>query len=224
MTICENCKIKSSAAKALKPSELKTLGMNCAHVEFKKGDTIIKQDAFSSNIIYLKTGLVKVHISGPLRSQITKITRAPSFLAIPTTFDEKINQYSATAIIPTTVCFIDIEVFKNFVYKNGKFAYEIIVELCHSELFSFKKCVNRTQKNIHGRVAEALLYFSQDIYESDEFILPLSRLEFGNYVDTSRESISRILSDFDKDGIIRLNKKKITLMNKKSLKMISMYG
>ena len=224
MHTCIDCKIKSSAVKTLNSSELENLDNNCAEVHFKKGDIIFKQGAFSSNIIYLKSGLVMIHMSGPAKNTITKIAKAPSYLGIPTTLNEKFNHYSATALDPTSVCFIDIEVFKDLIYRNGGFAYEIIVELCSSELTSFTKCVNRTQKNIHGRLASALLAFSEDIYENEEFVLPLSRVELGNFVDTSRESICRILTEFTNDKLIDLNGKKIKILNKPSLETISLYG
>ena len=222
--ICKNCNIKSSAAKSLKPDELERLGNNCVEVSFKKGEVVFKQGAFSSNIIYIRSGLVKIHMKGPAEEQIIKITKAPSYLGIPTTFGEKVNQYSATAIDNTTVCFIDIEVFKYFIFKNGNFAYQIIIDLCRNELNSFNKCVNRTQKHIHGRAADALLFFSKEIYDKEEFTLPLSRLELGYFVNTSRESICRILNEFHNSNIIELKGKNVKILNNELLLTISEKG
>ena len=222
--ICKYCKIKSSAVKFLNADELEKLESNCVVVDFKKGDVIFKQGAFSSNIIYVRSGMVKIHMSGPAEEQIIKITKAPSYLGIPTTFGEKVNQYSATAVENTRVCFINIEVFKGFIFANGNFAYEIIIELCRNELNSFKQCVNRTQKYIHGRAADALLFFSNDIYNSDEFVLPLTRLELGYFISTSRESICRILNEFDDAGIIGLSGRKVKILDKDLLEIISKKG
>ncbi|MBE9510897.1 MAG: Crp/Fnr family transcriptional regulator [Bacteroidetes bacterium] len=220
---CNNCQLKSSSVRTLNPAETERLEKNCTEVHFKKNDIIFKQNAFSSNIIYLNNGLVKIHIEGPQNEQIIKVVKAPSYLGIPTTFNEKINHYSATALEQTSVCFIDIDVFKDFIYKNGQFAYELITELCKNELNSFHRCVNRTQKHIHGRIADALLFF-KNTFEHNEFILPFTRLEFGNFVDTSRESVSRILTEFKNDGIINLNGKKVEILNEKLLETISNKG
>lgn len=220
---CNNCQLKSSSVRTLNPDETERLEKNCTEVHFRKGDIIFKQNSFSSNIIYLNNGLVKIHIEGPQNEQIIKVVKAPSYLGIPTTFNEKINHYSATALEQTSVCFIDIDVFKDFIFKNGKFAYELITELCKNELNSFHRCVNRTQKHIHGRIADALLFF-KNIFENNEFILPFTRLEFGNFVDTSRESVSRILTGFKNDGIINLNGKKVEILNEKLLETISNKG
>ncbi len=220
---CNNCQLKSSSVRTLNQVETEKLEKNCTEVLFRKGDIIFKQNAFSSNIIYLNRGLVKIHIEGPKNDQIIKVVKAPSYLGIPTTFNEKINHYSATALDQTSVCFIDIDVFKDFIYKNGKFAFELITELCKNELNSFHRCVNRTQKHIHGRIADALLFF-KNTFENNEFMLPFTRLEFGNFVDTSRESVSRILTDFKNDGIIKLNGKKVEILNEKLLETISHKG
>jgi len=56
-------------------------------------------------------------------------------------------------------------------------------------------------------MADALLEFSDKIFMSDAFILPLSQAELANLVDTSRESVSRVLAEFDKDEIIKVSGK-----------------
>ena len=73
-------------------------------------------------------------------------------------------------------------------------------------------------------MADALLEFSDNIFISDTFVLPLSQADLANLVDTSRESVSRVLTEFDKDGIIKVIGKQIEIVNKKSLKMISQNG
>ncbi|MPN01231.1 hypothetical protein SDC9_148437 [bioreactor metagenome] len=73
-------------------------------------------------------------------------------------------------------------------------------------------------------MADALLEFSDKIFMSDTFTIPLSQAELANLVDTSRESVSRVLSEFDKDGIIDVKGKQIEIVNKKSLKLISQNG
>ena len=73
-------------------------------------------------------------------------------------------------------------------------------------------------------MADALLEFSDKIFLSETFTLPLSQVELANLVDTSRESVSRILTEFDKDGIIQLKGKEIQITNKKSLQLVSQNG
>lgn len=221
---CKCCGIKSKAATKLNEEEIEKLSFNCAAVKFRKGGEIIKQDTFSTNIAYLRCGLAKVHINGPYHEQIVRIVPAPSYLALPTTFGDKINQYSVTAIEASEVCFIDMKTFRLLLKDNPDFSYEIMLEVCRNELEVFHRCANRTQKQIKGKIADVLIEFSDKIYKSDSFTLPLTQEDIGNLVDASRESVSRVIAEFSKDEIISVSGKKISIVNSKSLHLISANG
>jgi CRP-like cAMP-binding protein len=221
---CRLCTIKSKAASRLSEEEIDKLSFNCALVKFRKGDSLIRQGTFSTNVAYLRSGLAKIHINGPYHEQIVRLVTAPTYMGLPTTFGDKINQYSVTVIEDAEVCFIDIETFRYLLKTNHNFSYEIMLELCRNELETFNRCANRTQKQIRGKIADLLIELSEKIYKTDKFKLPLNQEEIGNLVDSSRESISRVLSEFDRDDIIRLSGKKIEILNRKSLTLISSNG
>lgn len=221
---CRFCTIKSKAAMTLTDEEIDKLSVNCALVSFRKGEALIRQGTFSTNVAYLRKGLVKIHIAGPYYEQIVRIVKAPSYMALPTTFGDKINQYSVTVLEDSEVCFIDVGTFRYLLAKNPDFSYEVMIELCRNELENFYRCANRTQKQIRGKIADMLLEMSDHIYQSNTFSLPVNQEEIGNLIDSSRESVSRIMNEFEKDGILSISGRKITLLNKGSLTMISAKG
>jgi len=221
---CVQCDIKSPAAELLSKEELDNLGKNCAQVYFNPGEIIFKQDALSSNIVYIRTGVVKLHMMGPDRESILKIEKAPTYLGIPTTFGDRINHYSATAVTETTACFIDINAFKDFIYQNGNFAYQIIIDLCKNELNHFHRCVNLTQKQLNGRIADAIFRIADYIFKNDEFQMILNRNEFADMVGSSRESVSRVLTQFHDEGIIHMNGKSMRILDRSTLELISKNG
>ncbi len=221
---CKLCPFNTRATSTLSDKSIEQLSDNHLELRFKKGDSIIKQGMFSTNVVYLRKGLAKIHIKGPYHDQIVRMVKAPTYLGLPTTFGDKINQYSVTAVTETEVCYIDVRIFQKILNENRDFSNEIIIELCQNELESFRRCANRTQKMIRGNMADALLEFADKIFLSDSFSLPISQSELANLVDTSRESVSRVLTEFDKDGLIKVTGKKIDILNKKSLKLISQNG
>ncbi|HPT43283.1 MAG TPA: Crp/Fnr family transcriptional regulator [Paludibacteraceae bacterium] len=223
-TDCKSCPFNTRAAHTLSDSGFNQLSDNHAVVNFVKGDSIIKQGTFSTNVAFLRTGLVKLHLTGPHHEQIVRLVKAPTYLGLPTTFGDKINQYSVTAVSDCSVCFIDVTIFRRLLKDNEQFSYEIILDLCRNELESFRRCANRTQRQTRGNIAAFLLELSEIIFESDEFILPLSQSEIGNLVDATRESVNRVLTEFDKDEIISLKGKNVEIVNKKSLQLISQNG
>ena len=221
---CAICTNKSAASCKLNSQETDVLSANSLAVKFKKGDSIIKQGTYSTNVAYLKSGLVKIHIEGPYHVQVVRIVKPSNYLGLPTTFGDKINQYSVTAIEESEVCFIDISIFRKLLATNPDFSNQILIELCKGELESYQKCVNRTQKQTRGKLADVLLDFADNIYHSDNFPLLINQVDMGNLVDASRESVSRVLGEFVKDGILKITGKQVEILNKQMLKTISLKG
>jgi CRP-like cAMP-binding protein len=221
---CQFCTLKSAAEKTLNSDQICDLENNCAEAHFGEGDTIVKQDSFSTNVVYIKSGLVKIHVQNPFREKIMRIVKAPAYLCLPSTFGDKINHFSATALEETDVCFIDITLFKQFIYNNGDFAWQIILDLSKSELRNLHSCINNAQKQNLGRVAEAILFFANDIYSSHNFRLPVSRQELADLTGVSRESASRILTELHNEKILEIKGRKINILKEKLLQDISDKG
>lgn len=222
--ICKFCNLKSTAARKLDEDEIDTLNSNCSEARFKAGDIIVKENSFSTNVVYVKSGLVKIHITGPIRERIMKIIKAPSYLCLPSTFGDKINHFSATALEETAVCFIDVTVFKQFILENGDFAFQIILDMSKAELQNMHNCLNNAQKQNIGRIADAILFFASEIFNSNTFSLPVSRQELADLTGITRESASRILTDFNNEKILDIDGRKISIVNEKLLRQISEKG
>ncbi|MFO7828350.1 MAG: Crp/Fnr family transcriptional regulator [Bacteroidales bacterium] len=224
---CKTCNEKSCAVSTLSDEELELMSKNSSQVYFKDEEMIFKQNSPASHIIFIKSGLVKEHMSGPnKREQILKIVKAPAFLRIASKLKYNINSYSATALTDSTICFIEINVFKELIFKNSKFAYEVLISVCEDGLYCFDKFVNQTQKHIHGRLADALLFFSNQIYCDNNFKLPITITELADLIGSSRESVSRCLLTFKKEDIIHFNGQRtdLSIVNKPMLQKISKAG
>ncbi len=222
---CRDCMVKSIPAGKLSADELNMLSSNCARIAFKKGENIIKQGAFSTNIVYIKSGLVKEHMKGPNgKDEIIKITKAPAYIGVPSALGARIHQYSCTALEPTSVCFIDLHLFHELLLTNTYFSRELILGLSKDLLEHFTRCVNKTQKQLHGSLAEVLLYLSDSIYCSDSFKLSLTREELAAMIGTTRETVTRILHEYTENGLIGIQGKKINIHKKEMLQRISDAG
>jgi CRP-like cAMP-binding protein len=86
------------------------------------------------------------------------------------------------------------------------------------------KLIYFPQKQVPGRIAEVLLTFSVDIFRNDHFILPLSRQELADLVYSTKESVSRTLTEFKNDRMIDINDRAITLQSIDLLKVLSKVG
>jgi CRP-like cAMP-binding protein len=55
----------------------------------------------------------------------------------------------------------------------------------------------------------------------DEFVLDLSRQELANMFAIQKYSLQRVLSEFQKEGIISVNRKLFTILDREKLKAYS---
>lgn len=209
----------------MSPEELEYLDMNCTEVDFKPGEAIIRQGQFSSHIAFMKSGLAKIHMQGPTgRDQVLKIVTPRTYIGLQTIISDKIHRYSATGLEPARVCFIDIRSFKELISRNPKFSYEIIIFLCQDEISYYERFVNLAQKQIGGRLADALLFFAHEVYHEDHYRLSLSRGDLAALIGVTRESVSRALKEIADSGVIGMKGKEIHILDKDRLIRISRTG
>lgn len=153
-----------------------------------------------------------------------KIDKGSLFVGVPDVFANKIHSYSVTALDDTIACFIDFSGYLHLVENNGKFAAEVLELLSRTIVDHYERCVNKIQKQLTAIFAEALLYFSDYIFENDIFNLPFTRSEFGAYIGTTRETVTKIIHDFTIDHMIEVNGKSIKILNEEMLQKISNAG
>lgn len=71
------------------------------------------------------------------------------------------------------------------------------------------------------RVAAFLLNLSQRYaalgYSSSEFVLRMSREEIGNFLGLTLETVSRLLSRFAREGLIRINQREVRILDHAAL-------
>ncbi|MEZ5198555.1 MAG: Crp/Fnr family transcriptional regulator [Bacteroidales bacterium] len=222
---CPHCAFKSQAAESLTVDEILQMSEACTEVQCKPGEHIIKEGTLSSHIAYLKKGLAKIHMTGPSgQDQILKIVSEGAYIGIQTILADKIHRYSASCLEDSNVCYINIDLFKQLIKRNSQFAFEMIMYLCTDELSYFERFVNLSQKQVNGRLADAILYFANILDNSVTFSMPLSRNDLAALIGARRESVARALKEFIDIGVIKVEGKQFQIMNKNLLEKISLKG
>jgi len=222
---CSDCSVKSCAAAVLGFEELELITQNSMEAEFHKGDILIHEGSLNSNIIYLKSGLVKEYVKTPGdKEQILQIIKKFSYLGLQSLFGDKANHYSYAALENIKVCYIDVNLFNKLIKKNGEFAYQILVSVSRDSLNNFHRFMSQSQKKTYGKVADAILYFAKIVYESTEFDLPFTRQELADLIGISRESATRVLLKLREDGVVGVIDRHITINNMELLQQISRNG
>jgi CRP/FNR family transcriptional regulator len=81
-----------------------------------------------------------------------------------------------------------------------------------------------SQKQMHGRMADALIYLSKNIYSNQSIGEEISRMDIAEYTCMSKDSAIRVLKEFERDQIISLHGKQIEILDSNKLNEIADKG
>ncbi len=222
---CENCTHRWKNFQHLTKNELQLVNENRYEATFKPGEIMIKQGSPTSNALFLASGMAKMYIEGVKGKNFIIGIGLPEMLIIgPGAYVNSRHTYSVSAITTVQACFISFNIFKQLVRVNGKFAEGMLEDISEKSLHSHTWMVNLSQKRMSGRVADALLYFSDEIFKNDEYEMILSRQELGEMTSMAKECVVRILKEFEDSGVVYSDSSKVKILDREKLIQISERG
>lgn len=198
---------------------------NHRQVIFRKGETIFKQGTFISKLIFIRKGLIKTCIEGSNgKDLIVKIYRSGEHLGITGVYGRNESKFTAIAMKETHICMVEINYFKK-VLESDIGLNQKLLELCMEEHnFLFYRLNILGTKNLHGRLADALLYLAQEPFFREHIYNNLTRKELAELSAMSVESMIRLLNEFKNDKIITVNGKSIEINNRDLINILSKSG
>ena len=219
---CEGCELKSLFFENVSTLEIESICTRKTEIPFKKGEVIIREGDPIEKFIYLKQGLVKLYRHAEQsREQIICFALPLDFVSLLSVFSEKNYNYSVAALEDSITCNIELDEVIHIANANGKFALSLVEKVNRATDKIILDYLNLKQKRLYGRIAWILLFFSRDIYHSNSFNLPVSRKEIAEYIGMTVENVIRTLSDFRKDGIIKIFGPLIEIVDEERLSRIA---
>jgi CRP/FNR family transcriptional regulator len=209
----------------LSRQQLDILKQNQFDIRFNPGENIRKQGTFLSHVIVIESGIAKLYLEGiDRRNLILRLIKPPQFIGGPGMYYDKRHHYTVTALTETTAHFIDAEVVKSFVQANSQFAAEFMSQISINMLSTFDRLIYLSQKQIPGRMADALLYLANEIFESNRISVAVSNRDLADLTGMSKDSAVRILREFKENGIILSDQEGLTILNMEELVKIGEVG
>ena len=222
---CQNCELKPLFFDSVNEAEFAPICNSKHEKSFSKGTIICIEGESIKEFMYLKSGLVKIHKrENDIRDQILKIAKPLDYVNLLSIFSDNTYHYSVTAIEDSVVCFVDLDVIKSLVHTNGNFAMSMIQKMNRTTDVILQTVLEISKKNLRGRIAYVLIYFADQVYYKGIYELPLTRKELAEFIEMTTENVIRILSEFRKDGIIKINGKTIEISNRSRLQQIMEHG
>ncbi|MCD4679606.1 MAG: Crp/Fnr family transcriptional regulator [Bacteroidales bacterium] len=222
---CFHCTKKLSIFNNLRKEELQLISETKNIVKFRAGEIILKQGTVLTHLACLTSGLAKIYLEGENdKNLILRFLRPTQMVGGPGLFSDYKLHFTVRALEESFACFIDVEILKQVLIKNHEFALEILKYSNEQSIIDYKKFISLTQKQMHGRISDALLHLSQNIFTNNPEGFIISRQDLADFTGMAKESAIRILKEFSDENLIVLDKKKIIVMQPKSLESISKKG
>lgn len=219
---CSSCSMKSPLFKVLTAAELELINCNKRHVVFKRGEIIVKQGAPMSHVISFTSGIAKVYIEGSgNRNLVLQFIKPTNFLGAPGIFADQIHYSSVCAVEESAVCFIDLHIFKKVIRENARFAESFLELISWDGIFNYERFTCLTHKNIHGRLADSLIYLHEKIFSERNSRISLSRQDMAELSGMSKDSVIRTLKELVEDKVIETEGNDIMVRDMIKLKKIS---
>jgi len=222
---CLSCDLRNLAFSSLIDVDIARICDTREEKSYSKGEVIHAEGDNIQDFKYLKNGLVKLYKETDNGDeQIITITRPFEFVSNISVFHEDRYRYSLSALEDSVVCCIKIDLIKELIIRNGNFALNLITVLSRTSENIISLGLEIRKRNLAGRIAYVLLYFSGEIYHSRIFDLPVSRKEIADLISMSSANVIRTFSEFRRDGIIKSNGRTIEITDMSKLEVISRRG
>ena len=222
---CEKCTAGWKSFRHLTKSELETVNSNRYEATFKQGEVMIKQGSPASNALFMASGVAKSYIEGSKgKNLILDIEKPGNLILGPGAYLNSRHNYSVSAITSVQACFVSSEILKELARTNSTFAESILAEFCERSVRTHEIMLSMAQKRMSGRLAEIILYLSDQIFASEEFEMILTRQEIGEMTNMAKECVVRILKELEDAGVIYSDSSVLKILDRKKLALISEKG
>jgi len=207
----------------LTEAQRKGIISDSSRVEYSAGEKIVKQGFTASHLLFLESGFVKLNVENRGRVTTFKFVKEGNFIGLMCSFVNKTLDFSAVAVSDCSVLMINRSCFEELIRDNGEFAVYTVKMMSELTNGVVHNLINLSHKNVNGAVATLLCDMSE-LFGETSFILPFTRSEMADALGYSKESIINTLSDFQRDGVISVSAKKVTIENLIALEKIAKNG
>jgi len=199
---CKSCKLRTASFFCqLHPAAVKDFDAIKSTATYPKGAVLFMERQDARGVFVLCEGAVKLSISSSEgKTLIMRVAKAGEILGLMAGMSGGSYEVTAETIHPCQVAFIRREDFQSFVAKHSEAALGVARQMTMQYQVACEQL--RTvglSASAHEKLARLLLTWSSGIQETKEgtrIKMPLTHEEIAEFIGTTRETVTRTLSDF----------------------------
>lgn len=190
---------------------------------FRKNEVIFHAQEPGSALFLIKRGSVKVSMEDRHGKEvILRILDEGDFFGEMSLLDGEHRSATITALEPCQALVIFRDQFMKFIPKHPKVVMKMLTTVSRRLRQANEKIKRLVFADAYEKVASILLDMVEDrqipLDVGTEIPLSLTRKELADLVGLSRETLTRVLADFQRAGLVRLERRCIAVISPAKLK------
>ncbi len=204
----------------LSPEHLDEIVNIAVTKNYKRGETIFFEGDPGDGFYMVAAGKVKIFKSSfSGKEQILHIFgKGEPFGEVPV-FHGHPFPANATALEKTSLIFFPRKRFVELVYTMPALVMNMLAVLSMRLRRFAAQIENLSLKEVPARLAGYLLYLSDEQNSPDQVELEISKGQLASLLGTIPETLSRIFAKMSDEGLIKVDGKKISLLDRKGLEL-----
>ncbi len=191
----------------------------------ERGELLYKTNEPVRSIYAIRTGSVKTYVlTTDGRMQITGFHIPGELLGLGA-IAARCFTTEAMALETTMVCEVPIEVLEGYSKQIPSIRQQMLKILSREIIDNQELMLLLGKKNAEERLATFLLNISERFrrrnYSATEFNLSMSRSDIGNYLGITEETICRVFTRFQNEGLLTAQRRQVQLIELKKLNKIA---
>lgn len=202
--------------KALSKEEMLEIAYITEPRTYEKGSMVYMAGDKGGKLYVLHTGRVKVsRLSQSGREQVIRVIGPGEFMGELSLFSPLPLTANAEALETSSMCVIDGAKLRELMAKYTSIAFKVMEEL-GKRLEKAENLIEAISLNsVEQRLAQALLALSDG---GNEVVLNMTKGDFASQLGMSQETLSRKLTAFQNEGLIKLKgHRRIVILDKEEL-------
>jgi CRP/FNR family transcriptional regulator len=220
---CLTCKFRANGFFCqLQPAALKDLDAIKFTSAYPESAVLFLEKQAVRGIYVLCQGEMKLSVSSSEgKTLILRIARPGEVLGLMAALAGTPHEVTAEALRPCQVAFIRRDAFLRFLATHPE-AYAAVAQQlgAHYQIACEQLRTVALSTSVQERLAKLLLEFSaqgQDTKQGTRVKLPLTHEEIAQFIGTTRETVTRTLSDFKTQDLVMIHGSTLTVHNRPGL-------
>jgi CRP-like cAMP-binding protein len=206
-----------SDLKSLTESQVNEISHSKQGKSFKKNDVLIAQGGLVDHIFCIRAGLVRLDSVGNDGHSVTLgFLEGGDLVGLGPVLAKQSSHFSATVVEPTYACAVPANMLARMVKETPQIALDYATTLLKELKSTQNRLLSSVDKDVEGRVAEALIYFKSSFPDYQ-----FTRKELGEWAGTTTESAIRTLGDFESRGLIKQSGRSVEIVEMPELQSLA---